>query len=272
MATREAQALLGELAASAVAAGIPRVTHSYGRAPEQVAELVLPPEGAGPHPVAVLLHGGFWRARFDRCTLAAVAVDLAQRGWATWNVEYRRLGTGGGPLEAIADVRAGIAHLTRVRAPLDLDRTVLIGHSAGGQLALCSTGALAPADGRSRATAVVALAGVCDLAAAARERIGGEAAVEFMGGTPEQVPDLYAAADPISRLPIRARVLLVHGDRDGRVPIEQSRAYLRAAEYHGDSCELLELAGADHFDLIDPRSGAWGAVAERLSGLAVPRS
>lgn len=268
MAARDVQGLIGELAAFAAGAALRHVTHPYGRAPDQVAELVLPPHANGPYPVAVLLHGGFWRARFDRSTMAALAVDLARRGWASWNVEYRRVGTGGGPLQAITDVRAGIAHLARVDEPLDLDRTVLIGHSAGGQLALCAVGALEPHDGRARANAVVSLAGVCDLEAAAREAIGEDATVQFMGGTPEQVPELYAVADPIRRLPTGARVLLVHGDRDGRVPLEQSRAYASAAGHEGERCELLELPGADHFDLIDPRTDAWAAVAERLPELA----
>lgn len=269
MAARDVQALLGKLAAFVAEAGVTRVTHPYGRTPEQVAELVLPPDGRTPHPVAVLLHGGFWRARFDRSTMAALAVDLARRGWASWNVEYRRAGTGGGPLEAITDARSAIAHLERVHEPLDLDRIVLVGHSAGAQLALCAVGALAgPENVRPpRASAVVCLAGVCDLESAAREGIGEGATVQFMGGTPEEVPELYAAADPIRRLPSGARVLLVHGDRDGRVPLEQSRAYLRAARHEGERCELLELPGTDHFDLIDPSSEAWAAVAERLPEL-----
>lgn len=269
MAARDVQALLGELAAFAAGTGLRRVTHSYGRAPDQVAELVASPQASALKPVAVLLHGGFWRARFDRSAMAAIAVDLARRGWASWNVEYRRVGTGGGPLEAVTDVRAAIAHLERVHDQLDLDRIVVIGHSAGGQLALCATGALTEsAAGQPRANAVVSLAGVCDLETAARERIGEDATVQFMGGTPDEVPELYAAADPLRRLPTGASVLLVHGDRDGRVPLAQSRAYLRAAQNEGERCELLELAGVDHFDVIDPRTGAWGAVAGRLRELA----
>ncbi|MGH2874611.1 MAG: alpha/beta hydrolase family protein, partial [Solirubrobacteraceae bacterium] len=218
--------------------------------------------GDGPHPVAVLLHGGFWRARFDRSTLAALAVDLALRGWASWNVEYRRAGVGGGPLEALADVRAALARLPHLGAPLAHDRVVLIGHSAGGQLALCLAG-------EPLGRAVVSLAGVCDLGAAAREAIGEDATVQFMGGSPEQVPDLYAVADPVRRAPTGAAVLLAHGDRDQRVPLEQSRSYLRAALAGGDRCELLELPGADHFDLIDPRTEAWGRIATQLAPLAL---
>jgi dipeptidyl aminopeptidase/acylaminoacyl peptidase len=112
---------------------------------------------------------------------------------------------------------------------------------------------------------VISLAGVCDLVSAARERIGDSAAVELIGGTPDELPDAYALADPLQRLPTGARVLLVHGDADDRVPVEQSRTYVRAARAVGDSCELLELAGIDHFAVIDPRTEAWATIAERLS-------
>jgi dipeptidyl aminopeptidase/acylaminoacyl peptidase len=102
---------------------------------------------------------------------------------------------------------------------------------------------------------------------AARERIGGGAALELMGGRPDERPDAYAAADPLQRLPTGIAVLLVHGDADDRVPIEQSRTYARAALAAGDSCELLELDGVDHFDVIDPRTEAWAAIAGRLDSL-----
>ena len=193
--------------------------------------------------------------------MVALAVDLADRGWATWNVEYRRVGTGGGVPESLDDVRAAIDALTGLDAPLDRSRVVLIGHSAGGELALC-------VGGGSAATAVVSLAGVCDLASAARERIGDGAALEFTGGTPAERPEAYAIADPLRLLPSGKRVLLVHGDADDRVPIEQSRTYARAARGAGDHFELLELAGVDHFALIDPRTPAWVAVADRLDALA----
>lgn len=234
-------------------------TYRYGSGPEQEADLLLP-DGAGPHPVAVLLHGGFWRARFTRSTLAALAVDLADRGWATWNVEYRRVGNGGGIPATVDDVRAAIEALPGVDAPLDPARLLLIGHSAGGQLALCVAA-------MESVAAVVSLAGVCDLRSAADERIGQDAVREFMAGGPDERSDAYAIADPMGLLPSGIRVLLVHGDIDDRVPVEQSRGYARAARAAGDECELLELPGVDHFALIDPRSQAWASVATRLTEL-----
>jgi dipeptidyl aminopeptidase/acylaminoacyl peptidase len=119
----------------------------------------------------------------------------------------------------------------------------------------------------SAVAGVVSLAGVCDLVTAARERIGESAAIELMGGTPDERPEAYAAADPLQQLPTGAEVLVVHGDADERVPIEQSRTYAHAARAAGDSCEFLELPGVDHFDLIDPRTETWTTIAGRLDSL-----
>ena len=265
MAAVDLQALLSELAQIAQASERSPQPHRYGDGPQHEADLLMP-EGTGVHPVAVLLHGGFWRARFDRSLMAALAVDLAQRGWATWNVEYRRGGSGGGAFATLADVRAAVRYLTELDDPqLDLERVVAIGHSAGGQLALCAAG-------MAQLAAVISLAGVCDLVSGAREGIGDGAVVEFIGGSPEQRPDEYAAASPIGLVPAPARVLLVHGDRDDRVPISQSRNYARvaAAAGAGERCELLELRGVEHFALIDPRTHAWASVAMRLDALRVP--
>jgi acetyl esterase/lipase len=263
VASRDAQAFFAELSDWTAEKRRAPTTHRYGSGLEHEADLLMP-DGDGPHRVAVLLHGGFWRARFTRATMAALAVDLADRGWATWNVEYRRVGSGGGVPETLDDVRAAIDAVTTVEAPLDRTRLVVIGHSAGGQLALCMAGMPAVAT-------VLSLAGVCNLESAARERIGDGAALEFMGGTPEERPDAYAIADPRNLLPTRVQVLLVHGDADQRVPVEQSRGYARAARAAGDRCELLELAGVDHFAVIDPRTEAWASVADRLDALVPAR-
>ena len=134
------QTFLGELSDWAAAAGPAPQTCAYGDGPEQVADLLLP-DGDRPSPVAMLLHGGFCRARFTRATMAALAVDLRNRGWATWNVEYRRIGNGGGVPETLDDVRAATKALMSVAAPLDRRRLVAIAHSAGGQLALCTVAA-----------------------------------------------------------------------------------------------------------------------------------
>ena len=256
MAATDAQALLAELQAWAKTRGAVTQTHSYGPRPEHEADLLLP-AGDGPHRVAVLLHGGFWRARFKRSLMDALAIDLVQRGWATWNVEYRRGGSGGGASETNDDVRAAIGALAGLGQPLDPSRLLVIGHSAGGQLGLCAASIPAVAS-------VVSLAGVCDLVSAFNDGIGDNAVFEFIGASPAQRPDEYAIADPMQRLPTATEVLLVHGDADDRVPVQLSRDYAVAARAVGDSCELLELPGVDHFAIIDPRSDAWSEIAERL--------
>jgi acetyl esterase/lipase len=243
---------LEELAAWAAREAPPPRTVGYGSHPEQLLELRVP-AGTGPHPVACLLHGGFWRARFDRSTMAALAVDLRRRGFATANVEYRRVGADGGIPETLEDVEAA------AQAAADLGSPVTaIGHSAGGHLALWLAGT-------GKVAAAVSLAGVADLTAAAEAGLGNGAAVELAGGTPAERPDAYALADPSRRLPTGVPQLLAHGDADDRVPVEQSRRYARAARAAGDRCELLELPGVGHFELIDPRSDAWAEVARRLS-------
>jgi acetyl esterase/lipase len=261
VAPRDVQALIAELSDWAAAQGRSPRTHRYGSDADHEADLLMPAAAGGrSRRVAVLLHGGFWRARFTRATMAALAVDLADRGWATWNVEYRRVGSGGGVPQTLDDVRAAIDALATLDAGLDRSQVVMIGHSAGGQLALCSAD-MAPVAG------VVSLAGVCDLGSGARERIGDSAVLEFLGGTPQERPDAYALADPTRLLPTGVPVLLVHGDADDRVPVQQSRSYARAAQVAGDQCQLLELPGVDHFALIDPRTQVWATIAGRLDTL-----
>lgn len=248
---------LAELHDWTAAAAWPVRTLAYGPHPEQQADLRLP-EGPGPHPVAVVLHGGFWRAAYTRANTAAIATDLARRGWATWNVEYRRVGAGGGVPETLEDVVAAVAHL-ETHDELDRDRMIALGHSAGGQLALWTAGTGAVA-------AAVSLGGVCDLAAASRLGVGDGAATDFAGGGPDARPEAYDLADPMRRLPTGVRQVLVHGTDDDRVPIELSRRYAEAARRAGDRCELVEVAGVGHFEPIDPRTHAWSRVLAALAG------
>jgi acetyl esterase/lipase len=228
------------------------VTLRYGSDPSQELDLRLP-AGDGPHPVAVVLHGGFWRATYARDNTSAVAAALTRSGWATANVEYRRLGPGGYGA-ALADVAAARRYLAGVEAPLDLSRTMAIGHSAGGHLALW----LASTGGASR---VVALAAVCDLEDAARGGLGRDAVQEFLGGEPSEVPEAYEAADPAHRLPLGVPQLLVHGTADDQVPFEHAERYAERARAAGDDCSLLALDDVDHFDVIDPRTDAWRAIS-----------
>lgn len=248
---------------------------AYGPAADQFGVLEVP-EGAGDEsPVAVVLHGGFWRSHRTVDMTAPLAADLAARGFAVWNLEYGRVGGRGGWPTTLTDVAAGIdvlADLAGTRG-LGLQRLLVVGHSAGGHLALWSAArrslpAGAPgADPRVLPTAVVSLAGVVDLAAAARDDLGDGAAAGFLGGSPEDVPERYELASPAQRLPLGVPQLLVHGDADEHVPIDHSRTYRDAALAAGDDVSLLELPGVDHLAVIDPASAAWAEIAPRLSAL-----
>lgn len=221
-------AFLSELAAWAEEREPGFETIAYGDEPDQVVDV-----RRGDGRTAILVHGGFWRPAFTRANTRALAVDLALRGWTTWNVEYRRTG--------VADT------LADVDAALDLTGPgVAVGHSAGGHLVLWAVGT-------GKIDRAVALAGVTDLARAAREGIGANAAVEFAG------PEPPAEADPMRRLPLKVPVLLAHGTEDDRVPVGYSRAFAKAS-----GAELLELPGAGHFELIDPRTPEWAQVVARL--------
>lgn len=242
---------------------------AYGEHPDQVGNLHLP-VGTGPWPVAILIHGGFWRWGWDRTLMTRLAHDLAGRGFAAWNIEYRRIGQDGGgwpgTLEDVAAATDAVASLDDV----DVSRVVTIGHSAGGHLALWLAARHrlpAGAPGASpgvRPRAAVSQAGVVDLAAGAADRLGDGACIALLGGTPAEVPERYAVASPAALLPLGVRQLLVHGGRDDVVPPAQSRAYAQAAAAAGDEVELVELPDADHSDVIELEHPAWAQVVERL--------
>ena len=249
----------------------PYETIAYGATRDHVAELRLP-DGDGPFPVVVLLHGGFWRERWERDTIEPLAVDLARRGYATWNLEYRRVGPlGGGWPATCLDVAAGIDHLAGLadERRLDLGRVVFVGHSAGGHLGLWAV-ARAGADGAPavRPALVVSLAGVNDLVEAAWRGFGdtANATADFVGSD----PGAYELASPAAQLPLGVRQLVVQGDADGPDFVDLSRLYAAAARAAGDEVELLELAGADHFHVITPSSAAWARIAARIEEIVPP--
>lgn len=248
-------------------------TVRYGPHRSQRADLNLP-AGPGPHPVMALLHGGSWRAHYGKRVMRGLVGDLCARGWATWNVEYRRVGDGGGWPQTFLDVAAAIDHLPELDAPLDLERVSLLGHSAGGHLALWAAGRGAIAADMPGHLAgppplalrrVIALAAVAELSKMAA-RVPDGAVVALMGGAPEEFPQRYQASDPILLLPTGVPALLVHGTDDATVSIEYSRDYASAAREAGDEVELIEISGPDggHRSHIDPRGRAWRAVTDWL--------
>lgn len=249
-------------------------TVTYGDGPDRVGDLRIPSR-VGPHPVVTLIHGGFWRDQWTRDLMDAAAVDLTRRGWATWNIEYHRVGEGGGWPATLQDVAGAVDRLTPLAdgADLDLNRSVLLGHSAGGQLALWAAGRVhlepgAPGSGPVHTpAAVVSLAGVTDLTAAYRLGLGDGAVEAFLRRTPETGPSRYAVADPVTLLPLGIPVLLVHGDADDRVPASLSQEFAGSAADRGDAVVYHEIEGAGNMDLIDPRSPAWQRVVAELEVL-----
>ena len=226
----------------------------YGDAPQQFAVLTLP-EGDGPFPVIAFIHGGFWRNPYDLSYAEAQAADAAANGFAAWNIEYRRVGDdGGGYPGTCEDVVAAIDALAQVDAPLDLSCVAVVGHSAGGHLALW----LGQQEGLAvQPMLVVGQAPVVDFTASAELSDG--AVAEFLGGSPDQVSERYAATDPTRLGPARTPQLIVHGGADDIVPVAHAARYLDLA---GDRVVFCEFPGVDHFDVIDAGSETWQFVLD----------
>jgi acetyl esterase/lipase len=232
---------------------------AYGADQNQFIDLRLP-KGKGPHALAINIHGGFWRARYDLGYAGHLCAALTAKGIATANVEYRRVGSaGGGWPGTFADVRSAYQFLLQSarQHAFDARRIVLIGHSAGGQLGL------ALAAHESGVKAVASLAGVVDLQRAYALHLSHDAVVEFLGGTPAEVGDHYREADPMN-MAIAAGQWLVHGATDDVVPPAFSRDYVSAKTKTKEDVRLVEIAGAGHFDVVDPRSAAWNEVERAI--------
>ncbi len=235
---------------------------AYGGDAHQFVDLRMP-KGKGPHGLVIGLHGGYWRAKYDLGYFGHLCAALAAKGMATANLEYRRVGNvGGGWPGTFADVRAGYQFLLQNARKYEFDarRIVVIGHSAGAQLALCL------AAHEPGVKAVVSLAGVVDLQRAYTLHLSNDAVVEFLGGTPAEVGDHYREADPM-KVAVRARQWLVHGATDDTVPPAFSRDYVGAKQKAKEDVRLVEIAGAGHFELVDPRSGAWKDVERVVSSI-----
>jgi acetyl esterase/lipase len=228
---------------------------AYGTDRNQFGDLRLP-KTKGLFPVVMNIHGGYWRAKYDLAHAGHPCAALTAKGLATWNVEYRRVGNaGGGWPGTFEDIRASYRFLSQVakRYNLDLARSVVMGHSAGGQLALCLAGH------EPSAKHVISLAGVVDLRQAWEQHLSDDAVVEFLGGKPKDVPEHYREADPM-QLSIRAIQWLIHGAADDTVPPYFSRNYSEQKKKRGEDVHYLEISTAGHFQLIDPRSNAWPKV------------
>lgn len=252
---------------------------AYGPDPNQFGDLRLP-AGPGPHPVLLSIHGGFWRAKYGLEYNERLSAWFADRGCATWNIEYRRVGQeGGGYPGTLLDAAAAADHLRTLaeRYPLDLARVVAVGHSAGGQLALWLAGRRRLPGGPLRGSGdplplsgVISLAGVADLEAMFQIHEARAVPLEespvpgVLGGVPTAVPERVASASPARLAPLGVHTVLIHGADDQIVPVSVAESYARVA---GPEAELIVLDRVEHFQVIDPDSEAWAPIAAAVDRL-----
>jgi acetyl esterase/lipase len=233
---------------------------AYGADPNQFLEVRLP-HATALHPAVLHIHGGYWRAKYDLAHAGHLCETLRAAGVATFNVEYRRVGNpGGGWPGTFEDIRSAYRFICEKHVPfrLDRDRMAVMGHSAGGQLALC----LAAHEASVRCA--ISLAGVVDLKKGFTLHLSDDAVADFLGGNPEAVPEHYREADPMELRIRHARQWLLHGADDETVPPEFSRNYVSQKKKAGESAELLEILQAGHFELIDPGSQAFQHVTNTV--------
>lgn len=245
----------------------PEARLSYGDGPLQFGELRIP-EGAGPHPVAIFIHGGCWLSQYDIAHTGKITAALAKNGIATWSLEYRRVGDeGGGWPGTFTDIGEGVDHLRHIAGDydLDVDRVITMGHSAGGHLAIWSAArdgipADSPigADDPLAVDGALALTPAPDLENLHRQQVCGHVIDRLMGGSPAEQPERYRWASPMQNGPDVPQTIIVGKYDTDWAP--SGRRYFDAANKRGDNVRLIEAAESGHFDIIDPDSPAWGLV------------
>ncbi|MFZ0370863.1 MAG: alpha/beta fold hydrolase [Halobacillus sp.] len=257
---------------------------AYGTNENQFGELRLP-EGDGPHPVAVVIHGGFWKEHFGLEIMNDAAESLTSQGFATWNIEYRRVGQEGGAwpgtLKDAAEACDYLAQLSNSHS-LDLSKVVTIGHSAGGHLALWLAGRhrlpedseLVTSTSPLPIAAAVSLAGVNDLRSMYEVHHRRDSSLslqpanptaELLGGAPDEYPKRFKEANPVELLPLNVPQVIVHGSMDINVPVGISDHYYQMAENLGDFIKYVELPEDEHFMLTDTNSQAWETILEEMN-------
>jgi dipeptidyl aminopeptidase/acylaminoacyl peptidase len=249
----------------------------YGGDPNQFAHLRFP-SGRGPSPLLFVVHGGFWQSVYDLSHIGHLCTALTSEGVITCSIEYRRIGNPGGgwpgTFQDISLATRKIMQKVSNDSRFDGDRTAIVGHSAGGHLALWLVGSHRTSKTsqlhngqRQDIGGAVSLAGVSDLRLAWSQKLGRGIVTRLMGGTPDEHPERYNAGSPIELLPTGSRHVLVHGANDDTVPISQSEAFVEKAERLGDRPSLIRLEGVGHYELIDPESAAWPAVVGAILSL-----
>lgn len=247
---------------------------AYGPLPQQFGDLRIP-ASAGKHPIVMLIHGGCWLADYDLSYMEALSDALTAQGYATWNIEFRRIGeAGGGWPGTFDDVREALGFLIGV-APeysLDLSKIVVLGHSSGGQLALwlaadnAHHSAMTQADNNlARIHTAVSLAGITDLRSYRKGPPGSchSAVDDLLDGDPDRRATRYANASPLERLPIGTRQILLQGTKDPVVTMESAVQYSNAARKAGDDVKLIKLNGG-HFDVVMARGPAFRALTKAI--------
>ncbi len=237
------------------------------------------PKGDGPFPFVMNIHGGFWRSAYDLHHAGHLCAALARAGIATWNIEYRRLGNpGGGWTGTFEDVARAADFLPTLaqEVPLDVGRAVVMGHSAGGHLALWAAARPRFSADNPFATphafafqGVVSLAGVADLARAWELGLSSRVVDDLLGGSPTDRAERYRVASPIELVPIAVPQILIHGEMDTIVPLEIAERYYRTAHSAGDNVRLERLPRAGHFELIDPFAEEWAVMLKAVQSLVV---
>jgi acetyl esterase/lipase len=244
---------------------------TYGSDPAQFGDLYLPSQ-PGPHPVVVLLHGGCWRGQYGLAPLGQLCTALTAEGLAVWNIEYRRLGNGGGWPATFLDVATAADALRDIAGQyaLDLARVVAMGHSAGGHLALWLAGrhrlppesplfSAAPLSLRG----VIALAAVPDLVEGVKRDLCRGAIGDLIGGSPDAAPERYRQASPIALLPLGVPQRHIAGRDDLIVPADYLEQYVAVAAEH-DDVRLDILAATGHFEPVVAGTDAWAIVKQAV--------
>jgi acetyl esterase/lipase len=251
----------------------PHATVRYGDHPEQIGDVRVPAAGTGPAPACVLIHGGGWRERWERDLMDGLAVDLSARGYATWNVEFRRVGpSGGGWPGSLADVIRALETLPALATdyPIDATRVAVIGHSAGAQLAALAAsrtlgGRAAPASPRTVwPSVVVSLAGSLDLFLSGARGSDELSTIAYMGSRPDESEAEYRAASPLERLPLGCPQIVAWGLRDRPDVVDRNLGYAARAAELGDAVITHQFPDADHFTVLDAESQEWKTVAGSL--------
>jgi acetyl esterase/lipase len=266
----------------------PRADHrlAYSILPEQFGDLWIPPNAMATHrvPLMVFVHGGWWKSAYGLGYASFLCQAMKAMGAAVWSLEYRRVGDdGGGWPGTMQDVAAGMDYLAKLAEsyPLDTTRVIAVGHSVGGHLAfwlaarrhIPHNSVLATSAPNLALKGVVALAGAVDLrltldlSGSFNFSNGGPAVRALVGGSPKDVPERYAAADPGQLLPLGIPQILVQGSDDDQIPPQLPVLWHQNALRQGDHVELRVIPGADHFDVVDPESHAWPTSRDAMLSL-----